>query len=187
MIHSKEDLKLYLDADSQNFKWITKAPFYSKLRNKFLCNPISDQWAIWNYIYTLRHAEYHLNNTGIIHKLCKLYWLFRLRKCSYKTGFQIPPNTCGKCLTIWHWGPIIVNPAAKIGDFCTLYSGVLIGHKIPGQPAPKIGSKVFIASGAKIIGGVEIGDNTIIGQNVVVSKDIPPGSKYVVPKGIYII
>ena len=55
----------------------------------------------------------------------RLYWLRKLRRISYKTGFQIPPNTCGKGITIWHWGPIIINGAAQIGENCTLYPGVL--------------------------------------------------------------
>lgn len=105
-----------------------------------------------------------------------LFWLRILRKYSHITGFQIPPHTCGKGLTIWHWGPIIINPASKIGDNCTLYPGVLIGHKIPGGGAATIGNNVFIGAGTKIIGPVKIGNNVTIGQNCVITKNIPDNS-----------
>lgn len=105
-----------------------------------------------------------------------LWWLRKLRKYSHITSFQIPPNVCGKGLTIWHWGPIIINPAAKIGNYCTLYPGVLIGHKYPGNGAAIIGDNVFIGAGTKIIGPVKIGNNVTIGQNCVITKDIPDNS-----------
>jgi serine O-acetyltransferase len=38
---------------------------------------------------------------------------------------------------------------------------------------PIIGDNVWISAGAKIIGPVSIGDDTIIGANAVVVKDIP--------------
>lgn len=101
------------------------------------------------------------------------YHCLRLRHYSYKTGFQIPPNTCGAGLTIWHWGAIIVNGKASLGENCVLYPGVLIGHKKEGLPCPIIGDNCFIASGVKIIGSLTIGDNVTVAQNAVVNQNIP--------------
>ena len=112
----------------------------------------------------------------------RVWYLHKLRSLSRITGFQIPPNTVGEGLTIWHWGTIIINPKVKIGKNCTLYPGVLIGHKEEGQPAPVIGNNVFICSGAKIIGNVHIGNNVVIGHNCVVTHDIPDNTKVVVNK-----
>ena len=39
-----------------------------------------------------------------------------------------------------------------------------------------IGNNVFIGAGTKIIGPVKIGDNVTIGQNCVITKDIPSNS-----------
>ena len=39
-----------------------------------------------------------------------------------------------------------------------------------------IGDKVEIKAGAKVIGGVKIGDDVIIGANAVVVKDVPSDS-----------
>ena len=52
----------------------------------------------------------------------------QLRHLGYITGFQIPPNTCGSGLTIFHYGTIIVGNAT-LGENCTLFPGVLIGKK----------------------------------------------------------
>ena len=125
----------------------------------------------------LRYVEYYQNTSrGTISKFLMLWWLRKLRKYSHITSFQIPPNVCGKGLTIWHWGPIIINPTAKIGKNCTLYPGVLIGHKYPGNGSAIIGDNVFIGAGTKIIGPVKIGNNVTIGQNCVITKDIPDNS-----------
>lgn len=173
MITSKKELREYLKADSKNFG--SQNDWYIRtISNRLLCDPISDQRNIWQYIVALRHVEYHTNSNKGLHKLKKMYWLWRLRKLSYKTGFQIPPNTCEKGLTIWHWGSIIINPATRIGENCTLYPGILIGHKSAqdGKSAT-IGNNVFIGTGTKIIGDVHIGNNVVIGQNCVITKDIP--------------
>lgn len=164
------------EADAVNYKsqyrcWI----------RKFKCNvfsdPISEQKYIWLYIKALRYVEYYQNTSGgIINRLFMLWWLRKLRKYSHITSFQIPPNVCGKGLTIWHWGSIIINPEAKIGDNCTLYPGVLIGHEKPDGGAATIGDNVFIGAGTKIIGPVKNGNNVIIGQNCIITKDIPDNS-----------
>ena len=53
---------------------------------------------------------------------------------------------------------------------------MLIGHKKPGDGAAIIGDNVFIGAGTKIIGPVRIGNNVIIGQNCVITKDVPDNS-----------
>lgn len=185
MITSRKELKDCLRKDSASILVLPHAPWYKRLAHQAQMNPISDQWYIWKYIRHLRHSEYHLNNFrrlredrafGIrmaLHALLSTYHLSRLRRCSYKTGFQIPPNTVGAGVSIWHWGPLIINPKTRCGDNCTLYPGVLIGHKTPGGPAPVIGDNCFIGSGVKIIGAVTIGSNVTIAPNSVVTHDVP--------------
>ena len=170
MIKSKIDLNYYIKEDSINYKPVIG---YKKWIHLLNSNPISDQWYIWKYIKTLRKCEYHINNTGGYHKLLSKWYLYRLRKYSRITGFQIPPNTTGAGLTIWHWGPIIVNPRVRIGVNCTLNPMVIIGHKKAGEAAPKIGNNVFIGGGAKIIGDITIGDNVTIAPNAVVVRNVP--------------
>ena len=132
-IASKKELIECLNADSTNFK-LQIPSWKNRLRQYLYSTPISEQKHIWAYIKHMRYVEYY----GTMKKNCKFYWfpylyhLSRLRKESHITGFQIPPGTCGKGLTIWHWGPIIVNGNARLGENCTLYPGVLIGQKALG-------------------------------------------------------
>jgi serine O-acetyltransferase len=173
MIKTKTDLKEYLLEDRKSFRFASSS--FLMFIVHLISDPISDRWYIWQYLYALRHLEYNVNNHSIINKIMRIYWLMRIRHLSYKTGFQIPANTCGKGLCIWHFGSIIINPKARIGDNCTLYPNVLIGHKYEGGEAPHIGSNVFIGSSAKIIGNLSIGDNCVIAPNSVVVHDINNG------------
>ena len=61
----------------------------------------------------------------------------------------------------------------SIGKNCWINQLVVIGYSDKGK-APTIGDNVHIATGAKVLGDITIGDNSIIGANAVVVKDVPP-------------
>ncbi|MCM1109233.1 MAG: hypothetical protein NC388_09335 [Clostridium sp.] len=171
MIKSKQDLNEYLLADGKNYPCqlggVVKALIYRRIDT-----PIRDQWYIWRYVKALRMVEYHLNNASLWHRAMHKYWLFKLRHYSYKTGFQIEPNTCGKGLCIYHYGYIIVNGQARIGENCILTPGVVVGQTNKGC-VPTIGNNVTLCTGAKIVGKVYVGNNAIVAPNTVVIKDVP--------------
>jgi len=99
-----------------------------------------------------------------------------LRHYRYKYGFDIPILTkIGSGLFISHFGCIIVNPLAKIGENCNLSPGIVIGKQNRGKTkgVPQIGDFVFIGPGSKIIGNIIIGNNAVIGANSVVVNDVP--------------
>ena len=66
---------------------------------------------------------------------------------------------------------IIVSHNAKIGKNCRIYHQVTIGEGTGG--APSIGDDVLIGAGAKLIGGIQIGDRARIAPGVVVMCDVP--------------
>lgn len=66
-----------------------------------------------------------------------------------------------------------MNGSAKIGNYCTLYPGVLIGQKNSKEGAAIIGKNVFIGACTKTIGHVKNGNNVTLGQNLIIIKDIP--------------
>lgn len=80
---------------------------------------------------------------------------------------------------------IFISEAAKIGSNCTIFHHVTIGSNTlessKNQGAPVIGDNVFIGCGAKIIGGVHIGNNVCIGANCVVTSDVPDDCTVVMP------
>lgn len=85
-----------------------------------------------------------------------------------------PCNDIGPGLVIQHGFATIIS-AESIGQNCKIYQQVTIGynHKLE---APKIGDNVEICCGAKVIGGVVIGNNVIVGANAVVLTDVPDNS-----------
>lgn len=83
------------------------------------------------------------------------------------------------CVTtrIPHPYGVIIHGAAQIGRGCTIMQQVTIGsnHRHPGVAAI-IGDRVYIGAGAKIIGGVNIGNDAVVGANAVVTRDVPVGA-----------
>ncbi|WP_156826988.1 serine O-acetyltransferase [Geopsychrobacter electrodiphilus] len=77
----------------------------------------------------------------------------------------------GRKLLILHSVGVVVNSSVVAGDEVVLESGVVIGAEK--GLSPVIGSRVFIGSGAKIVGGLTVGSDVLIGANAVVVKDIP--------------
>ena len=88
--------------------------------------------------------------------------------------------------TVFGYGGIgvVIHGLAELGKGVVVGTNVTIGGKT--NPAnrinsnetriyvPKIGDYVYLATGCKVLGGVEIGAMSIIGANSVVISDIPP-------------
>lgn len=66
---------------------------------------------------------------------------------------------------------IVIGPGVVAGDYLKIYQNVTLGQK--NGKFPKIGNYVTIYPGAKIIGGINIGDYAVIGANAVVTQDVP--------------
>ena len=94
------------------------------------------------------------------------------------TGIMLPESVIvGRRLSIEHFGSIIIHGKAVIGDDCVLRQGVTIGNlDAVRNAAPRLGNRVQVGAGAKIIGGVTIGDDAVIGANAVVLQDVPAGA-----------
>ncbi len=110
-----------------------------------------------------------------------IHVLFRilLRHYMIKYGIQIPCKTqIGLGFYIGHFGGIVVNHNAIIGNNCNIAQGVTIGvsNRGPQKGCPTIGDRVWIGAGAKVIGNITIGNDVLIGPNCVVIDDVPPKS-----------
>ena len=84
----------------------------------------------------------------------------------------------GRRFVIEHFGEIIVHSETVIGDDVRIRQGVTIGNRSHEQPlaVPRIGSRVNVGAGAKILGPIVIGDDVEIGANAVVVRDVPSWS-----------
>jgi len=74
-----------------------------------------------------------------------------------------------------------LGETTEIGDSVTLFQGVTLGGtgKDRGKRHPTLGSHVVVGAGAKVLGGIRIGDNVKIGANAVVLRSVPPNSTVV--------
>lgn len=63
--------------------------------------------------------------------------------------------------------------ANSIGSRTQIWQNVTIGVKQSGGERPCIGRNVKIYTGARVLGGIKVGDNSIVGANAVVLTDVP--------------
>jgi serine O-acetyltransferase len=92
------------------------------------------------------------------------------------TGVEIHPGAVlGTGLFIDHATGVVIGETAEVGDDVTIYQGVTLGgtSSDPGKRHPTIGDRVIIGAGAKILGPIKIGDDSRIGANAVVVKEVP--------------
>lgn len=132
-------------------------------------------WAL--QIYRFGHLRYRFHSPLIRYPLGALH-LFLAKLAEMFCGVTIGVSAkIGRRLIIEHSGAIVVHGCAVIGDDCIIRQGVTIGNRHLDDPmaAPVIGHRVNIGAGAKILGGVRIGDDAEIGANAVVIKDVPAG------------
>lgn len=65
-----------------------------------------------------------------------------------------------------------IHPDSVIGKNCVIGQNVTLGGRAGKTHPPIIGDNVFIAPGAKCLGG-KIGNNVVVGANAVVLNDVP--------------
>lgn len=96
-------------------------------------------------------------------------------RCSELFTVDIHPAArLGKGLMFDHATGIVIGETAVIGDDCSLLHNVTLGGtgKDDEDRHPKIGNKVLIGAGAKILGNIKIGDMARIAAGSVVLQDV---------------
>lgn len=126
----------------------------------------------FRYIYFLRKGSFAKN------RIIRFFWHFLMRMCMYRTGIQIPlGTTIGRGFRIVHFGHIVINPNAKIGNNFNISQGCLIGSsegKCAGVPV--VGDNVCMNANSIIVGGVNIGNDVLIAPGAFVNFDVPDNS-----------
>ena len=84
-----------------------------------------------------------------------------------------PEATIGGGLLIDHGPGVVIGPGSVLGRNCRLYQGVTVGQNHGVEPT--LGNGVILSPGAKVLGGINIGDGALIGANAVVLSDVPAG------------
>ena len=122
----------------------------------------------------------------LAHALYKKKFYFVARAISqisrFFTGIEIHPGAkIGKRFFIDHGMGVVIGETCEIGDNVSVFQGVTLGGtgKEKGKRHPTIRDNVLIATGAKVLGSIIIGENSKIGAGSVVLKEVPPNSTVV--------
>jgi len=129
-----------------------------------LCYP--GLWALW--AHRIANRLWHLG--------LKLPARVLAQWARVLTGIDIhPAATIGPRLFIDHGTGVVIGETAEIGADVTLYHGVTLGGTSlsKGKRHPTLGDRVVVGAGAKVLGGITVGEGSRIGANSVVVKDVP--------------
>lgn len=91
--------------------------------------------------------------------------------CPKMNTLFIVTNDIGPGLFIQH-GFATIIAAKSIGKNCWINQQVTIGYSNK-TDTPELGDNVVVNAGAKIIGKVKVGNNSLVGANAVVVKNVP--------------
>lgn len=128
--------------------------------------------AVWSH--RIAHAFYNK----------RLFFISRVisQVSRFFTGIEIHPGAkIGHRLFIDHGMGVVIGQTCEIGDNVTIFQGVTLGGtgKEGGKRHPTIKDNALIATGAKVLGNITIGESSKVGGGSVVLKDVPDHSTVV--------
>lgn len=156
----KEDMDIVFDQDPAARTYIEVFLTYSGLH------------AIW--LHRIAHGFYQRKFFFIARVISQISRFF--------TGIEIHPGAqIGRRFFIDHGMGVVIGETCEIGDNVTIFQGVTLGGtgKEKGKRHPTIKDNALIATGAKVLGSIVVGENAKIGAGSVVLKDVPDHSTVV--------
>jgi len=128
-------------------------------------------------VYRFGNYRMHLQRGPVRAGLTAVYRaLYLYIRNSY--GVEVPFSAkIGRRVVIEHQSGVVIHGNTVIGDECIIRQGVTLGNRHLDAPydAPVLGRRVNVGAGAKLLGGINVGDNANIGANSVVLRDVPAG------------
>ena len=154
MIQSKCDLYFYLFAD--------RYMRYGEKNNNLLTRIFAKDY-ISDFLISMRWVAYYNNCVGKCRYL-SLFYLFhkyRFSKLGVKLGFSIGYNSLGYGAVLPHYGTIVVNSKAQIGNYCVLHTCTCIAGE------GRVGDGLYLSTGSIIV-SPNLGDYVTVGANSLV-------------------
>lgn len=166
MIQSRAELKEYLEWE--------RTLYFGKKRKALLAAWLmrAKMYQIWQYQWTLRHAEYYKMRSAPWDRVAFIWYHRRKNALGSRLGFEIPENCAGKGLLIYHIAPVVINEDARIGKECRIVGNFCAGNTGPDTASPVLGDHVTAGWGSCVIGDVQIADGVTIGAGCVVTKSV---------------
>lgn len=131
-------------------------------------------WACFQY--RIANALYYGVRNVLVSKLLMIPMILWQKLIEILTGISIPAGAqIGHSFYVGHFGGIIINSKAVLGNNCNISQGVTIGVSGQGdrRGVPVIGNNVYVGANTVVAGKIIIGDNVLIGANSLVNRDVP--------------
>ncbi|MBQ0768926.1 MAG: serine acetyltransferase [Bizionia sp.] len=131
-------------------------------------------WAL--FVYRFFNAVYRSRYNAIVKKPILVLGVMCQKWIEIVTSISLPYSAqIGSSFYIGHFGGIIINSQAIIGDNCNISQGVTIGvsGRTKNRGVPIIGHKVYIGANAVIAGKINIGDCCVVAANSLVVSSVP--------------
>jgi serine O-acetyltransferase len=151
-----------LRADAARYGEFGGGHWYSELGFWITATHRYGAWC-WSLPFALRLP------LGMPFRIINRFWRFFLH-VNISVKAEIGPGLC-----LIHPTSIMI-PSTKIGSNVLIFHEVTIGANLTRQGHPTIGNNVDVYVGARILGGIKIGDNSKIGANCVVTSNVAPNS-----------
>jgi serine O-acetyltransferase len=133
-------------------------------------------WAIFQY--RIAHFVHDRVTWQPFRTLLLAVTLLWQKSIEIGTGISIPASAIiGHSFYIGHFGGVIINSNAVIGDNCNISQGVTIGVSGQGEKrgVPVIGNEVYIGANAVVAGKITVGNNVLIGACSMVNSSVEDG------------
>ena len=159
MIQTRKDLRFYIAADRIMNGLSAKPSLRESLTNR--------GGVIIRYLRAMRTYAYYNNTKGnflSLRGLLLIYWRRRFYKLGLKLGFSIGSNVLGYGVVIPHYGTIVINGDARIGNFAVLHTCTCIagGNKT-------IGDFFYFSTGSQLVGDLQLGDGVSVAAHSLVN------------------
>ena len=126
-------------------------------------------------IRSIRSFQKSKNNYKLFSTFFSAFSTLRWKFWSVITGSDIGRETkIGGGLILPHPNGVVIHRDVIIGVNCMIMQQSTIGQLADGA-VPVLGTNVYIGAGAKILGGITIGNNVNVGANAVVITNVPNG------------
>lgn len=166
------NLQKLLLADLERQDFYANIPDAPKTMRRVILKALSPRF-MPVVLYRLSHFFWQKNFSPLAKFFSLLnFWCFGLEIAvrSEIGGGLYLPHTVGTVLS-----------AERIGQRCVIFGQVVLGAKevdfaFTSAARPILGDDVMIGTGAKILGGINIGDRVKVGANAVVIRDVPNDS-----------
>ncbi len=166
-----DDVRSLLRADAERYFFYSDRKYSRRWLPLLL---VTQPGMLATALYRFGHWAYQQG--GLKGRCYRLLRELVKRPVEVLTGIHITPTAhIGPGLYIGHFGGVVVGADCVIGANCNLGHDTLIAASGRGERwgAPRLGDRVNVTCGGRVLGPVCVGDDVMIGVNVVVAADVP--------------